>query len=208
MIPRYVAFEGIDGTGKSLQMTLLAQFLTKRGITPIHLYEPSYGVYGREIRKRLVDGTIGSMAEQEELFTRDRRDHVERKIRPLLDFVQKAPDFVILQSRSYLSAAAYQSEEMELDRLVEIVARQQFAPRPDFIFILDAPVEVAIERLQRDGRADSFETASQLERARSRYLKLAESCPQYILVEASGRPVEAASVIQRAMGLHGAGERT
>jgi dTMP kinase len=208
MIPRYLAFEGIDGAGKSLQIALLAQCLTTRGITPIHLYEPSYGLYGREIRKRLVDGTIGSMEEQEQLFTRDRRDHVQRKIGPLLDFVEKTPGFAILQSRSYLSAAAYQSEEAELDRLVEIVARQQFAPRPDLIFILDVPVEVAIERLQRDGRLDSFETASRLERARSRYLKLSESCSQYILVDTSGRPVEAASVIQRALGLHGEGERT
>lgn len=187
MSVRYICFEGVDGAGKSLQMSILSDFLAKRGITPICLFEPSYGAIGLEIRRRVVNGTIGNVETQRELFTADRRDHVERKIRPLLAFVRSTPGFVILQSRSYISAAAYQSilnDDLSLDAVLG--NQETFAPAPDLILILDLPVESAVARLERRGDQDTFESLENLNQVRQRYKRIAAIRAQCVLVDAAG----------------------
>jgi dTMP kinase len=186
MTAKYICFEGIDGSGKTSQIELLADQMVRAGITPILLCEPSYGPFGREARKRMAAHTIGDMQQQRELFTLDRIDHVKRKIEPALAFVRNTPRFAILQSRSYLSAPAYQSEGMaaaELRARVEIEAR--LTPAPDLIVILDLPAEEAVRRLQRARRPDMFETADALEAVRQRYRSLAEIAAHCVLVSAA-----------------------
>ncbi|MCI5133084.1 MAG: hypothetical protein D3904_16615 [Candidatus Electrothrix sp. EH2] len=50
-----VAFEGIDGTGKSTQLRRLGDFLKKQGLPVISTYEPTNSIYGRRIRKLYRD---------------------------------------------------------------------------------------------------------------------------------------------------------
>jgi dTMP kinase len=193
----YICFEGVDGAGKSLQMSMLSDFLIGRGVTPICLHEPSFGAFGLEIRRRVADGTIGDVEAQLELFTADRRDHVERKVRPLLKFVRGTPGFVILQSRSYISAAAYQSssdDDMSLDSILS--GQEAFALAPDLILILDLPVTMAMTRLKSRGVADAFESLGKLEQVRQRYMKIAKIRSQCVLVDATGEPKLVASRIR------------
>jgi dTMP kinase len=193
MTLRYLAFDGIDGAGKHQQIDMLSASLTCEGITSFHLLEPSYGRYGREIRRRLSRGHLGSAAEQYELFTLDRREHVAIKIKPLLDLMRVYPGFIILQSRSYLSAAAYQGESDDPSYLKRVVEEQRaFAPDPDLILVFDLPVAAAIERLDRAGRRDSLESFAILEKARSRYVQLAKMYPHCILIDATGSPGQVA----------------
>ena len=46
-----IAFEGIDGTGKSTQVQLLAHFLEEQGFPVVTTYEPTDSEYGRRIRE-------------------------------------------------------------------------------------------------------------------------------------------------------------
>jgi len=203
-MPTYICLEGIDGAGKSLQISILADYLTARDITPVYLHEPSYGPLGREIRRRAADDTIGDLDAQAALFTADRRDHVNRKITPLLAFVRSNPGFVILQNRSYVSAAAYQApaeDETTLDAI--IAAQEAFAPAPELILILDLPVETAIKRMELRGRRSIFETSDNLNRVRQRYTKIARIRPLCILVDASGGRELVASRIRDAIAEHG-----
>ncbi len=200
MVVKYLAFDGIDGCGKHEQIKLFSAALAKTGVATIHLLEPSYGPYGREIRRRLRESDLGSLIEQRDLFTLDRRHHVETKIKPLLGFVRDCSGFVILQSRTYLSAAAYQGESEHLDHLAAIVEEQRaFAPDPDLIIILDLSVEQALERLDRAGRRDALEREEILAKARSRYVRIAESLAHCVVIDACGSPGEVAERVQAAI---------
>jgi dTMP kinase len=165
----YIAFEGIDGAGKTTQVSLLCDRLTRLGYTGIRLVEPSFGKYGRRIREQMGRDRELERAAQHELFTKDRRDHVARKIGPLLEFVRDHPSFVIVQDRCYLSAPAYQAEG-KVEMLELLKEQQGLAPKPDMIVLLDVPVDVSIARLEGSGRPPSwFENADKLTRIRKRY---------------------------------------
>ena len=165
MISPYVAFEGIDGSGKDTQIALLAHHLEHEGITPIILHEPSYGVHGRRIRASLRSITDNA-EEQRALFTADRIDHVATKIAPALAFVQANPGFVILQSRSILSAAAYQPRGVGDVGLRETIeAELRIAPMPDVIIVLDLPVEIALNRIASEGGPAPLERPDRLSAA-------------------------------------------
>lgn len=187
---KYIALEGIDGAGKSTQVALLSAWLTRRFLTPVTLCEPSYGRYGLEIRKRLVDGETLTREEQIRLFTLDRKEHVENKIRPLLAFMDRSPGFAIVQDRCYLSAPAYQAEGQSA--MIKLLRSQQaIAPKPDIVFLIDAPVEVALQRIAKSGkRPVLFENPETLEQVRRNYLYLAEEGSERIEVVDGNAPSE------------------
>jgi dTMP kinase len=196
MKSRYICFEGIDGAGKSLQIGLLGERMNQSGVTPIVLGEPSYGPYGREARMRMVAGTIGSLERQRALFTQDRLDHVARKIVPALELVRRNPGFAILQSRSYLSAPAYQCDSLNPEVLAtDAAAERGNTPAPDIILLLDIPVGEALARLKTDRRPDMFEAPGPLEKVRERYRYLAQITPNCVLVDALGAPAVVAARI-------------
>ena len=178
---RHVVFEGIDGSGKDTQIALLCRHLRRTGVTPIELHEPSYGPHGTEARLRIANGTLGDLRHQRDLFTRDRRDHVLRKIRPLRHFVDANPGFMLVQNRYYLSAPAYQADCDSLDELASMLDEQRaFAPAPDVFLVLDVPIGVALERLAKRGGSDCLESRDRLEKAKARYetLRTIDPTPQ------------------------------
>lgn len=190
---RYVVFEGIDGAGKSTQVSSLCDRQQKLSYTAIRLVEPTYGQYGMRIRAIMNEGEVLSIEKQRELFTLDRREHVERKINPLLAFIEENDAFFVVQDRYYLSASAYQARsEDEMPALLR--EQQSFAPRPDVVFLLDVPVEIAMERLIKAGRKKSiFETPDLLEKVRERYLALAKEKSEPIQVIDATLPAEEVS---------------
>ena len=186
----HIAFEGIDGAGKTTQVALLCDRLPRYYVTPVRLAEPTYGQYGARIREHVRKGDQISVERQRELFTLDRREHIERKINPLLQFVRKNDSFVIVQDRCYLSAPAYQADTE--DSMLALLREQQaFSPKPDVIFLLDLPVQVAMERLgQRDNGKGLFEKSGFLEKARKRYMFLAGEGSERIEVLDGAEPAE------------------
>ena len=179
---KYVAFEGIDRSGKSTQIALLQTWLSTRNYTSIVVFEPTFGQYGKEIRQHITRLIDLPTARQVELFTKDRLEHVRTKIQPLLRFVHDHDFFVIIQDRCYLSAPAYQAtgERAMLSLLRE---QQELTPPPDMIFLIDVPVEEALGRHCKSGTmATLFEQKDVLERARNNYLFLAEQCRETVRV--------------------------
>lgn len=152
-----IVAEGIDGTGKSTQVRLLADALRAAGHRVITSREPTDGPYGRRLRQSATTGRL-SPEEEFQLFLRDRRDHVATLIRPALD----AGSIVILD-RYYFSTMAYQGargfDPEEIRRLNE-----EFAPQPDLLLHLDLPVDKALDRIgARDGSANEFEQREALQ---------------------------------------------
>ncbi len=160
-----VAFEGIDGAGKTTQVRLLEGVLEEQNIAFVTTKEPTNGPWGRRIR---ASARNGRMSPEKELhaFIRDRRSHVKRLLEPALQQGK-----VVVVDRYYLSTVAYQGARgLDPNRLLELNA---FAPRPDLLFILDVEPAVGLARVrQRGDSADLFEREDELARARDIFLGL------------------------------------
>lgn len=182
-----IAFEGIDGAGKSTQIERLATWLRQRGHRVVTTFEPTEGPWGQRIRAAARTERM-SPADELAAFIADRREHVAEVIEPAL-----AAGEVVLIDRYYFSTAAYQGAR-GLDP-AEIVAAHDFAPPPDLLFIFDLPPDVGLERVRSRGAADLFEKADELARVRELFLALEH--PRKIVIDALRPADEIADEIQR-----------
>lgn len=176
----FIVFEGIDGTGKSTQIDLLANDLKELGYSVVTTFEPTNGPYGQKIRQLFVNRAAASHEEELELFMADRRQHVEAVIRPAL-----AMGKVVLSDRYYLSTVAYQGAN-GLDPDDILVRNKAFAPIPDLALILEIEPALGIHRIQkhRQELPNTFEEESNLHRVATIFSNLQE---EYISrIDASG----------------------
>jgi len=153
----FIVFEGIDGTGKSTQLHLLAESLKQRGYAVVSTREPTDGPYGRKIRELFVDRGTVSHDEELELFIADRQQHVQEVIAPAL-----ADGCVVLCDRYYLSTVAYQGANgFEPDF---IMGKNKDFPAPDLAIILEIDPAQGIHRIQnqRNEHPNTFEEESNL----------------------------------------------
>lgn len=138
-----IAFEGIDGTGKTTQIEMLSEVLRQRGFSVVATREPTDGQYGRKIRELYKNRKSVTPEEELALFLDDRREHVAQVISPAL-----ARGEVVLTDRYYFSTAAYQGATGH-DPLKIIAANELFAPVPDMVIMLEAPVSLGVHRVQK-----------------------------------------------------------
>ena len=166
-----IAFEGIDGTGKSTQLPLLANYLRSLGLDVIETREPTDGPYGKQIRALYSNRGQVSLEQELELFLQDRREHVATCIQPGLDRGQ-----VILTDRYYFSTAAYQGAA-GMDP-AEIFARHDFAPKPDKVILLTQSPADSVARIRdlRGEALDDFEQQDQLEKVATLFAGFDHSC--------------------------------
>ena len=155
-----VAFEGIDGTGKSTQIRLLAESLRDMGHTVQLTREPTDGPVGQRIRELYASRAEVTQEEELQLFIDDRRQHVAEIIQPAL-----AAGRIVLTDRYYLSTAAYQGAA-GLDPAEIIRRNERFAPVPDLVILLVVPPVLGIERIRtlRVEALNAFEQEAELER--------------------------------------------
>ncbi|MGD9817454.1 MAG: dTMP kinase [Desulfomonilaceae bacterium] len=151
--PLFVVFEGIDGAGKSTQAKRLASYLISKSIPVLLTAEPSDSPDGLKIR------SLGTRLEPElesELFEKDRHHHVENVILPALS----ESKFVICDRYVY-SSVAYQGARGLCPQ--EILKRNfSFAPRPNVVFLIEIPVNLAIERIRKN-RGDTLSAFEKIE---------------------------------------------
>lgn len=146
-----IAFEGIDGAGKSTQARRLHAALTSLGLEVLLEKEPTDGPWGRKLRASAKTGRLDAEAELE-LFMADRREHVEQVLNPAL----KARK-VVLVDRYYPSTVAYQGAR-GLDPKELLAANEAFAPRPDLTILLEVSLTTSQRRIgARDGQGNEFE---------------------------------------------------
>jgi dTMP kinase len=153
-----IALEGIDGTGKSTQLRLLAEELSRRGFDVVATREPTDGPFGRRIRDLYVNRRQASPGEELELFMADRRQHVREVIAPAL-----ASGKIVLTDRYYFSTAAYQGAAGQEPEAI-LQENETFAPVPDLVFLLILPPEVGIDRIRslRREQLNDFEQEHEL----------------------------------------------
>ena len=166
-----IAFEGIDGTGKTTQIEMLAEVLRQRGLSVVATREPTDGQYGRKIRQLYKNRKSVTPEEELALFLDDRREHVNQLIAPALALGQ-----VVLTDRYYYSTAAYQGAAGHDPQKI-IAANELFAPVPDMVIMLEAPVSLGVHRVQklRGESLNDFEQEETLARVARIFAELKDS---------------------------------
>lgn len=180
----FITFEGPDGSGKTTQARLLAEYLTRRGYPVVHTREPGGTVISEQIREVVLTTKNQGMRHETEalLFSAARAQIVAELIRPALQAGK-----IVICDRYADSTLAYQGYGLGLD-LDALRAITRFATQglvPDFTFYVDVPVEIGLARRHRGetNRLDQKEVAYH-QRVRDGYLALAQAEPaRWIVVD-------------------------
>lgn len=180
MMPPIIDIEGIDGAGKSTQAKLLYDWVSSTGRKAQLVHFPAYETATGKAIKEMLDGLHDDSALQL-LFVANRYEMLSELT---------ATNTVTICDRYFLSGWAYSAAVGLPDDFALLLERLDgLLPEPDFIILLDLPVDVAMARLA--GKADSYEAnPGLLERAREEYRRLVvPSRIPHAVVDASG-PVD------------------
>jgi dTMP kinase len=195
----FISLDGLDGTGKSTQCRLLAEWLRSRGHSVTECADPGGTPIGDVIRGVLLDHRREMTLPCEALlFMASRAQLTAEIIRPAL-----AEGKVVVSDRYLLANVVYQGHAGGLDpqTLWEIGRLATGGLEPDLTFVLDLPVEMACRR--RRGPADRMESRGAAFEARVRegFLTEARRNPDSVRVVDASQPVDAVhNEICRAVG--------
>jgi dTMP kinase len=172
----FVSLDGIDGTGKTTQLNLLADRLRGLGVPVTTCTDPGGTELGAKLREILLYGRQAqtSMRAESLMFMASRAELVERVIRPAL-----ARGEVMLSDRFLLANVVYQGHAGGLDP-ADLWAVGRFCTsglEPDRVIVLDLPVAVA--KARRSGAADRVESRDDwyFQRVRDGFLLEARARP-------------------------------
>jgi len=195
--PRFITFEGIDGSGKSTQSRRFADQLRSKGEDVVLTREPGGSPGAEEIRQLVLTGDPGRWSPETEilLFTASRRDHLEKTIDPAL-----AQGKTVISDRFADSTRVYQGATRgDLRAMVDRLHRLMIGREPDLTFIIDMDPATALERgLARKSGEDRFEDFGLgfQETLRHGFLALAHANPERcILIDGNRTPDQIASEI-------------
>jgi dTMP kinase len=148
-----ITFEGPDGSGKTTQLALLAEYLGQQGYSLVRVREPGGTRIGEQIRGVLHHIEHREMHPRAEvlLYSAARAQLVEEVIGPAL-----AAGQIVLCDRFYDSTFAYQGYGHGLDTaaLVQLTGFATGGLKPDLTIYIDIEPEEGLKRRQRDGKAE------------------------------------------------------
>ncbi|MGH7767716.1 MAG: dTMP kinase [Candidatus Binatia bacterium] len=145
---RLISFEGGDGSGKSTQLKLLADYLSSRGRACICTREPGGTNLGKMVRKALLEVGDSQIFSRTEIFLylADRAQHVQEIVQPAL-----ANGQIVLCDRFTDSTLAYQGygRGADLNALRQMNLLASGGIVPDLTLLLDCPVKLGLSRTAR-----------------------------------------------------------
>lgn len=160
---KLITFEGIEGSGKSTQIKLVAEYLMKRNVPVVVTQEPSGTDIGRKIGNILFNREHSHLCAETELFLfcAARSQHVREVIMPALK-----QDKIVLCDRFSDATYAYQGFGRGLDhkfiRLINDYSAMLL--KPEMTLLFDLPVEIGLKRatarndkLKEPAATDRFE---------------------------------------------------
>lgn len=188
MTGRFIAFEGIDGCGKSTQIAALVEQLTARGIEALVVREPGGTALGERVRELLLDPATGDIAPAAEalLYAASRAELVATVIRPALH-----RGAYVIADRFVGSSLVYQGvgRGLGFDEVLAANALALDGLLPECTILLELDPAEARARLRATGApADRIEQAGEafFARVAQAYTDVAASSPGWVSIAASG----------------------
>jgi dTMP kinase len=186
----FITFEGIDGSGKTTQLRLLAQFLRAQGCELLLTREPGGTPVGLSLRDALLDvrGEVDPLTELL-VFAADRAQHVRKVIRPAIE-----KGAVLISDRYADATRAYQGAGRGFSRelIDEIIQLATEGLVPDLTVLFDLTIEESIMRTTRRSAKNKrdrldIEKEDFHSRVREEYLRIAKAEPDRVkVIDASG----------------------
>jgi dTMP kinase len=188
----FISFEGIEGTGKSTQAKLLAEYLREKGYRVIQTMEPGGTAISLKIRELLLSLDSKEMDHLTELllYNAARVQHINEVIVPALERGE-----IVITDRFCDSTVAYQGYARGLDlKLIDsldAIATNRL--RPDITILLDIDVKTGIARNKALNKGDrlELEDISFHERVRKGFVRIAAMEPVRIKVVDCSESLEA-----------------
>jgi dTMP kinase len=188
---RFITFEGIEGVGKSTNISYFVDVVEKAGHKVLTTREPGGTPMAERIRALVAEHGDEAMPDIAELLLvfAARSLHVNNVILPAL-----ASGTWVVCDRFTDSSRAYQGggrglPQDDIDLLADWV---HGGLQPDLTVLLDAPVETGMSRAGQRSDPDRFESEQSefFQRVRATYLQLAESHPERFAVIDATRSLE------------------
>ncbi|MCD4699586.1 MAG: dTMP kinase [Phycisphaerae bacterium] len=185
---RFIVLDGPDGSGKSTQLALLADWLAGKGVDVITACDPGGTDVGEQIRAILLDRENGCMSPMCEmlLFMASRAQLIEERVRPALESGK-----VVLCDRFISATVAYQGAAgINSKTIIELGDTAVAGLWPDLTVILDLPADAGLGRiLKKTGDAPV-----PLDRMESKKLAFHQKVREIFLDQAGADPARYAVV--------------
>ena len=179
----FFSFDGIDGVGKTTQMTQFVQWLQSRGHEVVVCRDPGGTTLGERLREILLDKSDTPICRRSEmlLYMASRAQLVEQVIRPAL-----AAGSVVVSDRFLLANVVYQGHAggLDVDDLWQVGRVAIDGIHPNRIFLLDLTVEQAVSRRNREPDRIESQGDHYMELVRQGYLAEASRRGEIVIVDA------------------------
>lgn len=189
---KFISIEGIEGAGKSTQISFIRSFLEKQGKRVVVTREPGGTELGEQIRELLLAPRESGMSHDAELLLMfaARAEHLEKKINPAL-----ARGDWVLSDRFVDATFAYQGggRGIDMQRIRTLSDWTLKGVQTDITLLFDLPVQIGQSRVvKRQQEKDRFEQEKTLffQHIRDSYLQRATQEPERIKVIDASRNIE------------------
>ena len=196
---KFITFEGCDGCGKSTQLRLFGEYLTKKGIPHIFTREPGGGKISEAIREILLNGKNSEMTDECEalLYAASRVQHLHDRVEPALSAGQ-----LVICDRYVDSSLAYQAyaRGLGVDFIQKINAYALEQYLPDVTVFIDLTPQEAFLRKHGADENDRLEQAGMAfhERVYEGYKTIAKENPdRFVCVNGRQSPEEVFAEVLR-----------
>ena len=185
----FITFEGIEGSGKSTQLSMLNKWLTNHDYDVVATREPGGTKIGEKIRELLRSGSkddVFSPRTELMLFEASRAQHMEEIVLPALNNGK-----IVLCDRFFDSTTVYQGVARAIDTDIVHILNDfsSFEKKPDLTIILDIDVDESMNRLiKREISKDRIEQEDRkfFENVRNGYLSLAQNNERFFVIDGTG----------------------
>lgn len=201
---KFIAFEGIDGSGKSTQIQYLMEKLKENNIYYYTTMEPTDSPIGSLIHQIMMGRIKTDNKVIAALFVADRLDHLLNDINGLKAKIDEG--ITVISDRYYFSSYAYHSVDMPMKWVIQANDQCKRILQPTVTVFIDVDPDVAIERIAKNRfHQELFEKKSRLVKVREKYFeafKRERDNENIIVVDGNKQPAEIADEIWKKVQIY------